>query len=537
MVGFSGHRPKDETGRRSNELEACRPRIREALLQYQKMAMDADGELHFFASVAEGADTIAIEVASELGIVVHVILPMSVERFSQDFESSLEAWDRALAIIATAGGLAGLESKDVQQLCQRGSGQFKDVGDLPNPNSKWTFRISNGSRERPYCYYECGEEMLDASDGLITVHCQATDKVGGTTGVIDQANAMNLIVASIDPLESTVQWNSAAPKWEPDEVLLELKHISEKNSKKFPLSNDDCDYLDAEFERYNQVSLTNGNWFRYILFTGVGLHFLAATFGIASLSFFSEEFEWIANGVEFALIGLALVLGGLSWWWDLHEHWRQTRFAAEVLRGLEQSCAFLDPISPLVSRHHPGWHRFAMSYSLHDPACQLQDPMAHLMSYHQGRVVNQLDYFTSKLNPASIWGTAWNKIGKYSSWAALVVILIALYWKFSHGGSEAAKASLEVQNSFQFWSEVVVLKFLPAFLPLLASVAISLTIVTDYGRRKERYSIMTERLRELSAWFPTIRSPYAVKRSVERCEEILLDELVEWYASNKEITH
>ena len=82
----------------------------------------------------------------------------------------------------------------------------------------------------------------------------------------------------------------------------------------------------------------------------------------------------------------------------------------------------------------------------------------------------------------------------------------------------------------------MVLQFLPAFLPLLASVAISLTIVTDYGRRKERYSIMATRLQELSEWFPTIRSPYAAKRGVQRCEEILLDELVEWYASNKEIT-
>ena len=163
--------------------------------------------------------------------------------------------------------------------------------------------------------------------------------------------------------------------------------------------------------------------------------------------------------------------------------------------------------------------------------------MAHLESYHQGRVVNQLDYFTSKLNPASTWGMARKKIGKYSSWAALAVITIALIWKFSHGEAEVAKPAAEAQNSLQFWTEAVVMKFLPAFLPLLASVAISLTIVTDYGRRKERYSIMTERLRELSVWFPTIRSPYAVKRAVEKCEEILLDELVEWYAANKEIAH
>ena len=203
MVGFSGHRPKDEPGRRSDELEGCRPRIRDAFVRYQEMAAKANGELHFFASVAEGADTIAIEVAQELKIVVHVILPMSAKRFSQDFANSPAAWDRALAIIATAGGLAGLKADEIQQLCEQGNGKFKDVGDLPKPNSKWTFRLSNGSRERPYCYYECGEEMLDVCDGLIAVHCHATQKVGGTTDVIKQANSKGLVVASIDPQRSS----------------------------------------------------------------------------------------------------------------------------------------------------------------------------------------------------------------------------------------------------------------------------------------------------------------------------------------------
>ena len=533
MVGFSGHRPKDEPGRRSDELEGCRPRIRDAFVRYQEMAAKANGELHFFASVAEGADTIAIEVAQELKIVVHVILPMSVKRFSQDFANSPAAWDRALAIIATAGGLAGLKADEIQQLCEQGNGKFKDVGDLPKPNSKWTFRLSNGSRERPYCYYECGEEMLDVCDGLIAVHCQATQKVGGTTDVIKQANSKGLVVASIDPLTSEVEWNSAQPDWKPDSVLTELHHISEKHSAKFPQSDDDC--LDAEFERYNQISLTNGRWFRYTLVSGVVLHFVAATIGIASLSF-----HWgaLATLIELLLVVAAIGLGFLSWWKDFHEHWRQTRFAAEVLRGLKQSCTFLDPIAPLVSHHHPGWHRFAMSNSVHQPECQSADPVARLAEYHQERVVNQLDYFTSKLTPASQWGTAWKTIAKFASLLALAVITFAFLWKLAHLGAhvETAKPAEEASGLFQLF-EVLVLKFLPAFLPLLASVAISLTIVTDYGRRKERYSIMANRLKELSLWFPTIRSPYAAKRAVKRCEEILLDELVEWYASNKEITH
>ena len=521
IVGFSGHRPKNEPGRKINELEACRPRIKEVFLKFQEMAKLCGGELHFHASVAEGADTIAIEVAEEMGIVVHVILPMAAERFAKDFETSPDAWDRALSIIAKAGGLNGLEVNGIQKLREQGGGRFKSQDDLPKAKPKWTFRISNGSRERPYCYYECGEEMLDACDGLIAVHSQATEKVGGTTDVIKQANAMGLSVASIDPLQEGIDWNSAQPKWEPDKVLTELHHISDKNSAEHPLPDADSNLLEAEFDRYNKVSLTNGKWFRYSLVGGVLLHFLAAMIGIASLSF---HWGLLATGLELALVTLAIVSGIWSWWKGYHEHWRQTRFAAEVLRGLKQSCVFLDPIAPLVNHHHPGWRRFAISHALHQPECGRNDPVACLENYHQNRVINQLDYFTSKLSPASNWGTAWKEVAKFASLFALAVVLVAFIWKL-------------VPELPQFPFENFFLKFLPAFLPLLASVSISLTIVTDYGRRKERYSIMAKRLEELSLWFPTIRSPYAVKRAVQRCEEILLDELIEWYASNKEITH
>ena len=101
IVGFSGHRPKNVEGRRIEELEGCRPLIRQALEEYQARAANLGGEIHCFSSVAEGADTIALEVSEEIGIVNHVILPMSVERFAEDFTDSTAAWDRALALVAT----------------------------------------------------------------------------------------------------------------------------------------------------------------------------------------------------------------------------------------------------------------------------------------------------------------------------------------------------------------------------------------------------------------------------------------------------
>ena len=550
MVGFSGHRPKDEPGRRSDELEGCRPRIRDAFVRYQEMAKNADGELHFYASVAEGADTIAIEVAQELGIVVHVILPMSVERFADDFESSPNAWDRALSIISTAGGLSGFKADRIETLCSRGTGKYQTISDLPTPQTKWTFRVANGTRERPLCYYECGEEMLGSCDGLIAVHCQATEKLGGTTEVIKQAEAHGLIVAVINPLDDEVQWSSDSAKWQNDEMFAELHHIFERHLEKDHPKSENCGFLDAELERYNRISMTSGNWFRYALLVGVGLHFWATTIAIASISF---HWGWPMTAVELALVILAIVIGFWSHRYA-HEHWRQSRFAAEVLRGLSQSCVFLDPIKPLVSHHHPAWHRFALSYSLHDPQCEAEDPVANLEQYRKNRIENQLEYFRAKLKPASFWGTLWKKVSKFSAYLAVAAILTALILKYyspkhstETGQNHSAKVTSEVadanvspakQSNHKKDNPLLTLtKFLSAFLPLLASVALSLTMVTDYGRRKERYSIMTKRLEELSSWFTNIKSPHSARSAVERCEEILLDELIEWYTSNKEIMH
>lgn len=553
IVGFSGHRPNDEHCRKSEELESCRPRIREALLRYQEIAQNAGGEIHFHSSVAEGSDIIAIEVAQELGIVVHVILPMSIERFADDFDSSPEAWDRALAIIGTAGGLAGFETDRIQALCKRGAGRYQTSSDLPAPQTKWTFRVSNGTRERPLCYYECGEEMLESCDGLIAVHCQATEKVGGTTDVMEQAKSQNLLVASIDPLADDIEWSSDDKKWEHDEIFAELHHVCESHVEKNCPKAENCGFLDAELERYNQISMASGNWFRNSLLIGVGLHFVASTIAITSISF---HWGWFATAVELILVAAAIVIGIWSHKY-IHEQWRQSRFAAEVLRGLSQSCVFLDPIKPLVSHHHPAWHRFALSYSLHDPQCASEDPVDNLEQYRKDRIENQLRYFRAKLKPASFWGTIWKKVSKFSAYLAVAAILSALILKcYPHKHETAAepKQSAKVTTEVAHDTPLVKLghhekshkkdrllltwaKFFSAFLPLLASVALSLTMVTDYGRRKERYSIMTKRLEELSTWFTHIKSPHSARSAVQRCEEILLDELIEWYASNKDIMH
>lgn len=63
LVGFTGHRAGyDET--------LIRPALKAALEDLQKLAVQAGGELDLYASIAEGADMLCVEVARELGLAI-----------------------------------------------------------------------------------------------------------------------------------------------------------------------------------------------------------------------------------------------------------------------------------------------------------------------------------------------------------------------------------------------------------------------------------------------------------------------------------
>ena len=94
LVGFTGHRAGyDET--------LIRPALKAALEDLQKLAVQAGGELDLYASIAEGADTLCVEVARELGLAVHLLLPLPESEFAKDF-SSPQTWERSQRQITLA---------------------------------------------------------------------------------------------------------------------------------------------------------------------------------------------------------------------------------------------------------------------------------------------------------------------------------------------------------------------------------------------------------------------------------------------------
>ena len=86
LVGFSGHRA-------GYDENLIRPALKAALEDLQKRTTAAGGEIDLYASIAEGTDTLCVETARELGMPVHVLLPLTQADFEKDFTSK-HSWDR-----------------------------------------------------------------------------------------------------------------------------------------------------------------------------------------------------------------------------------------------------------------------------------------------------------------------------------------------------------------------------------------------------------------------------------------------------------
>ena len=78
---------------------------------------------------------------------------------------------------------------------------------------------------------------------------------------------------------------------------------------------------------------------------------------------------------------------------------------------------------------------------------------------------------------------------------------------------------------------------LPIGLPLLAGLSSSLIVVDDSARRATRHSQVVERLQRLSKLLSTAKTASSAERIVLEIEDILLDEIIEWTATAKNMGH
>ncbi|MCA9053712.1 MAG: hypothetical protein KDA75_07730 [Planctomycetaceae bacterium] len=525
------------------------------LNQLQELAAAQGGRIELLTGVAAGADLEAAEAARELDIPVHITLPLPELMFHEDFGGDLASdWPRAQRLIEGA---------------KRGEGGS-------------TLRIDGGGLARPGCYHETNLQLLLAADVVIAVwNGERTKKIGGTDEFVDAAARLKRPHVIIDPardgkLERRGNWAD----WpQTDHVLTEVNRNVAAFTTPTARGPDERGGDGSAWQAFvalDEAAKSSAGHFRRSLYWSVALHFLAALIAACTAAFspvmyhhadtidepgsanvvatsrqhVDRETGDVSSGhsggssfrvdvlhtlpkgltlLEFLLVSVALRLMWQSQRRHAQSIWRSMRFAAEVAHSQIMTARLLDPLKPLIVRHEPRWRRFALGMSLlAHRSVQSDSNFEQLKTkYLEGRIVNQgTDYFRRQLPHAEEYEQLLSRTSYWAAITAPIFIGVALFLKL-------------------FWSELVesdylvagLAAFLPVALPLVAGAATSMIVATDVARRAERYRIMAERLDHVVALFPEVKTSGALGRIAAETEEILLDELIEWYAAAKSTGH
>ncbi len=509
IVGFTGHRPGEGKGRTADDIAACKELVLAVFSQLQAQVDSRGGRLELMSGLAEGADLLAAEVALELQIPLHVCLPMPPEQFAKDFDSEKQNWDRAKQIVETVA-------------CDSRAGS---VG------------IARGTDRTPECYYEAAIQMLEAVDLLIALWNGEPEKgLGGTAGIVEHANKMQIPVVRIDPAAQDTVSNAAASDWPlPDKIWQEIEAACAFSEK----GGENIETTSALFERLDQIATRAGKSFRGFLIWSMSLHFFAALLAATNAAlwpvFHQEHLTvWMRIApkvmvwVEMFAVSVACYLMWCTGRRNVHHLWRSSRFAAEVVRGLRATAGLIDPLYPVIARFSPAWRRFAISVGLQ--AKREMGPFqleTFKQAYLRDRIENQQHvYFATRHKRAAPWSIMLQKISVFASWTAPLFVLAALVGK-----------SFISEFVAHDWMGALVSSWFPIALPLAAGAATSLLMATDVARRKERYEMMRERLDIADNAFMSLRTEGTVRRAVIRTERILDDELLHWYLAANNAGH
>lgn len=511
LVGFTGHRS-------GYEEPLIRHALKAVLADLQKHAASVGGELDLYASVAEGADTLCVEVARELGMAVHLLLPMPEAEFEKDFASP-EVWARSRKQLDLARQKPGRDS----------------------------VRVAAGEMTRPDCYYDQGIQILEAVDVFIALwDGEKARGLGGTEQIVTQAGRIGVPRVIVDSKTGQTRTEcSLEAAFAADEVVAELNEIAHKAGASCAAQAANADALQ---ECLDGIANTEAGRFRPSIVRIILLHGIAAlmaawvTLKLADGSAW-EKWKWVITAVELALVSYALWLGKRLHQKHTQERWIRCRFAAELVRGFRASVPLVDPLAPSIAVHDPKWRRFALSTGLLVNASRAQVDILQLRDdYIATRLSEthpdgQIGHYLKMNLRALRW---WNITGFISKWSARLAppfVFLSLLNKLS---KKLPILDFKGEGGWHWDKDPVLWPFvvlLPIALPLIAGVSSGIRQALDAGRRKERYPEMVKRLTALRTHLSGLKTHTTITRTVTQTEEILLDELREWQLTAKTTGH
>ena len=378
IVAFTGHRSSDSPGRTPQELEACRPLIEKALKKIQRQIEPQNGILHMVSSVAEGADTIALEVAQSLDITTHLILPLPEEAFKDDFSDRLETWQKSADLI-------------------------KAASDGVNHS---TLTIANSTHQRPDCYADTNEQLLASADILIALwNGNEQQDPGGTAQFWKTAESNNIARIHINPVTSEVN-------------DVNLGQISKTNDPSYPIFETlephfptscpvDSTCTDQYEKAFDEEADNASKDARKALKQTIWLHGSASILAAVGVCYALADgpakytLLFIISILEFILIAFAEKIHHKQHKTHRAHSWISFRFATELIRPLKYISQYLNPLRPLIQHHHPSWRRFILSIVLKEQSKLSEDLDTAKQSYITNRIEDQIDYFKREQTKAA----------------------------------------------------------------------------------------------------------------------------------------
>ena len=504
IVAFTGHRDLANAA-------AVEPAIQEILAGLREKARAAGGEIDLFTGVARGADLAAAKAARSLGIPVHVILPLDPDDFERDFASAKDPDEWLVA-------------KELIRLAE----------DRENGGS---LRVADGPCARPDCYFDAGLQMLEGSNVLVAAWDGEDPRgTGGASDIVAQAREEDLPVVTIDAASGAIDWSGLPDAWpESDELLDEVRGwLGSTRSEGL-----DFEQLATEID---DIATREGGRFRPSVLTAISFHGLAAMLAALTATMLAWRFPngekvvlpgalLVMTAVELVLVLCALGIVFYQGRKGMHHRWLRARLAAELLRGMRATRGLLDPLVPHVTRHAPEWRQFCVGAGLQAHA-ELVSPSSWTDlrdRYVTDRIDDQIQHYEQKTKQARPWRQVTHYAMLTAAWSAALFVALSLcnklgHWHWEEGGNSTAAVA-----------SALAVVWMPIGLPLIASVAAGIRTALDSRRRTSRYPDMVGRLREARRRLATVQTKSAAVATILACEEILVDENLEWYLVTSEV--
>lgn len=503
VLAFCGHRnlPKD------HQLTKA---IREALEAYRAEAKRLGGELHLHCMIAFGADLIAVEQAQALKIPVHLILPKQpievregkpIEGLAEDYHDTVtgeflvEEWNRTVrALERSDTGLDG-----------------------------GTLRVFGLGSPSPDCFHDTAVKMLSVADGLLTIWDGLPAKgPGGCGETCEYAKASGIPIWQLSPDCDHADVREARgpllTTGSPETALALIRDHEEGTS--------------SLLIRLDQQAEAIGENFRGRMSKNLSLHFYATVLAALGASFVTYA------PAKTALIVLAAFQGALvtlAWWQqrkisrsNAHVRWVNLRFAAELTRNVDATAGITDPMYPNIGNHLQPWSRFSRTLALASHRSGKEESwQARRDRYIQDRLRGQIAYFTSKKKAADKESAALRHFFVVATQLAPWVAAAGVTYKVAEkaGVNLDSYAVMLGLTGLPFAESA---RFLPIALPLIAGYIGARRQASDAERRRTRYAHLAEQLRKSEENLALLRTETSARVAIERIEEILLTEQLEW---------